>query len=114
MSASLSPERVDWHLWNWERWMHCASLPGRLSKQASGGVRGYTNYDGDYTEEYAEADRSAAAAVQAILDGLPPAQRTAVYVRYRIVTHHGIVNVDAYFTEACSVIAAQMPRRGFC
>lgn len=113
-TGRMPPDRVEWHLWNWERWMQHSRPPGKMPGRASGGLEGYTGYDGDCTEQDAEADRFAGAAVQAVLDGLPDAQRMAVYFKHGIVKMVGIRDIDASYAVACSVLASKLPKRGLC
>lgn len=115
LQLGLSPDRVEWHLWNWERWMEHSRSPGKISKRASGGIVGYTGCDGDYTEEYEECDRQAAAAVQALLDGMVPWLRLSVYVRHGITAVYRIHgDVEVAYCQACATISVGMARRGFC
>lgn len=72
-----TPERVEWQLDNWRRWMESGqevdSLPGRSSGCSDGGTsKGF--------DEMVEAeDRRCAKVVDAILDNLPPVDRIAIY-----------------------------------
>jgi hypothetical protein len=111
--TTLSPDRVEWHLWNWTEWMRHSRSPGALPKRASGGCSGYRSYDIEY--EYAEADRVAAVAVQAIIDGMPPRQRTAVYVEHGVMSAvYRVRDHDAAYTDACNILGAQLASRGMC
>jgi len=114
MSAALTADRVEWHLWNWQNWMTHCTMPGQYPKRASGGIRGYSNFDVE--TEYEEGDRVAAAAVQGILDGMVPAQRLAVYVRHGITRQvfYLRVTIDEAYAAACLVLAAQLAHRGMC
>jgi len=73
-----TPDRVEWHLENWRRWMRSGqevdSLPSRSSGVSDGGTsKGF--------DEMAEAeDRRCAKIVDAILDNLPPVERIAIYI----------------------------------
>ena len=108
---ALSADRVDWHLWNWERWQQHSVLPGRYPNHASGGLRGYSSLDID--SEYHELDRSAGASVQAILDGMVPRLRLAVYVRHHITRVYILRgSVDEAYDEARGILAAGLAQRG--
>ncbi len=115
LQLGLTPDRVEWHLWNWEQWQHHCRIPGRLSNRASGGIEGYTGYDGDCTEAYEESDRVAAAAVQALLDGMVPWLRLSVYVKHGITAVYRLRgDVEVAYCQACVSIGVGMARRGFC
>jgi len=109
----MTPDRIAWHLWNWNRWISRSTSPGRLPAHASGGIECYQSWD--IEGEYEEADRVAGAAVQAALDGMAQRLRLAVYVE------HGIMaavfrlrdHVDAY-ADACMELGRLLPRRGLC
>ena len=109
----MTSERIEWHLWNWTNWMQQPSRQGTFSNRASGGLRGYTNFD--IESEYEEADRVAAAAVQAILDGMTQRLRIAVYVQHGVMSAvYRVRDADAAYVEACSLLGAQLARRGLC
>lgn len=109
----MTEDRIDWHLWNWERWMTFNSVPGRLPRCASGGVSGYTSLDWDSSADYFELDIRLGAAVQAVIDGLSQRQQIAVKVQ------HGIMSAvyrlrdhsDAY-EQARAEIGCGLHRRG--
>lgn len=73
----MTPERVDWHLWNWEQWQRHEGTFGDYESRASGGVGGTGSKDFDAM--VATADARCALAVDVIIGGLPPIQRMAVH-----------------------------------
>lgn len=78
-----TPDRVDWHLENWRRWMRSGHEVNGHSGRSSGVSDGGTSKGFD---EMAEAeDRRCAKIVDAILDNLPPTQRIAIYVERGIM-----------------------------
>lgn len=112
-SAALSQDRVEWHLWNWNNWMQYSTSPGKHCNHASGGIRGYTNFDVE--AEYEEGDRVAARAVQAVLDDMPQRLRIAVYVAHGVMAAvFRLRNSDTAYDEACCILAVQLAKRGMC
>ena len=108
-----TPERVDWHLENWRRWMRSGrevdAFPGRSSGCSDGGTsKGF--------DEMAEAeDRRCAKIVDAILDNLPPTDRIAIYIergimgrvfRFARKTYHQCL------TEGKAALGRELARRG--
>lgn len=78
-----TPERVEWHLENWRRWMHSGRAVEGHATQALGLSNGGASESFD---DMAEAsDRRCAKAVNAVLDDLPHTQRIAVYMEQGIM-----------------------------
>lgn len=78
-----TPDRIDFHLWNWARWMRSGQevdgFPGRAGVCSSGGTS--KSFD-----EMAESeDQRCAKVVNVILDNLPPAQRISIYMERGIM-----------------------------
>lgn len=72
-----TPERVEWHLENWRRWMRSGQVVDGFASRSSGTSDGGTSKGFD---EMVEAeDRRCAKVVDAILDNLPPVERIAIY-----------------------------------
>lgn len=108
-----TPDRVEWQLENWRRWMRSGqevdALPGRSSGVSDGGTsKGF--------DEMVEAeDRRCAKIVDSILDNLPPVQRIAIYTergimgrvfRFVRVTYHQAL------TEGKAALGRELARRG--
>jgi hypothetical protein len=108
-----TPERVEWHLDNWRRWMRSGQEVDGHARQSSGLSDGGTSKGFD---EMAEAeDRRCAKVVDAILDYLPPHQRIAVYIERRImlrVTRFEQANYDQNLKLAKAALGRELARRG--
>lgn len=78
-----TPDRVEWHLDNWRRWMRSGQSVDGHASRSSGCSDGGTSKGFDEMVE--EEDRRCAKVVDAILDNLPPAQRIAIYVERGIM-----------------------------
>ena len=121
-ARGLAPDRVEWYLWNWERWMERSRSPGKLPNRASGGIEVFrSGLDPDDEYAYDEMCRRCGAAVQAVLDGLQPRLRLAVYVRHSISHESALRAVyvlrgdpEANYAEACGVLSVQLSARGMC
>lgn len=72
-----TPDRIEFHLENWRRWMRSGQEVDGFASRSSGTSDGGTSKGFD---EMVEAeDRRCAKIVNAILHNLPPAQRIAIY-----------------------------------
>lgn len=108
-----TPERVEWHLENWRRWMRSGQEVDGLPRSSGGLSDGGTSKGFD---EMIEAeDRRCAKVVDAILDNLSPVERIAVYTykgimgrvfKFQRITYHQAL------TSARAVIGRELSRRG--
>lgn len=78
-----TPERVEWHLDNWRRWMRSGQEVDGFAGRSSGCSDGGTSKGFDEMVE--EEDRRCAKAVDAIMMNLPAPQRIAIYVERGIM-----------------------------
>ena len=108
-----TPERVEFHLDNWRRWMRSGkevdSLPGRSCGCSDGGTS--RSFDDMVEAE----DRRCAKIVDAILDNLPPVQRIAIYMERRImgrVFEFKRITYHQALTEGKSALGRELARRG--
>lgn len=77
----MTEDRVEWHLWNWSRWMYGGkTMHLRERSRASCGVGNGTV--GDFDDMVELADRSCAEVTDACIDGLPEAERSCVYAKH--------------------------------
>lgn len=76
----MSEDRVTWHLQNWAEWHRDrkTSFGNGYGSRASGPFVGATNTR-EFEAMVVEADNRCAAAVEAILDGIPAMQRFSVH-----------------------------------
>lgn len=78
-----TPERIEFHLDNWRRWMRSGQEVDGHAHESSGLSSGGTSKGFD---EMVEAeDRRCAGIVDAILDNLPPVERIAIYMERGIM-----------------------------
>lgn len=73
-----TPDRVEWHLDNWRRWMRSGQEVDGYGSRSSGCSDGGTSKGFDEMVE--SEDRRCAKVVDAILMNLPAPQRIAIYV----------------------------------
>lgn len=78
-----TPERVEFHLDNWRRWMRSGQEVDGHARQSQGLSDGGTSKGFDEMVE--SEDRRCAKVVDAILDNLPAPQRIAIYVERGIM-----------------------------
>ena len=75
-----SPERVEWHLLNWARWMRSGNqirgLPGRATLLSSGGK------SKDFDEMADSEERKMARNVDTIIHDLKPIEVMAIHHKY--------------------------------
>jgi hypothetical protein len=77
----MTEDRMQFHLWNWSRWMHAgASSHLRYRHTASGGMgrSGST----DFADMVDSSDRHCAEATDGCIESLPPAAKAAVYASH--------------------------------
>lgn len=109
----LSLARVEWHLWNWERWMRRPSREGEPPSTASG-WDGRT-YDHDSERGYDTSCIVAAKAVDAVIDGLSQRLRIAIHVEHDLVAAvYRMRDHEAAYGEACCALSALLSARGLC
>lgn len=76
----MQEDRAEWHLWNWQQWMHRGEHRIGYPSKASGGILGYrTTFDFD--AEYERTCVVLARAVDVVIDALPGTYRTAVHAQ---------------------------------
>lgn len=73
-----APDRVEFHLENWRRWMRSGQEVDGHQRASSGMSDGGTSKGFDEMVE--TEDRRCAKIVDAILDNLPPTERLAIYM----------------------------------
>lgn len=78
-----TPDRVEFHLRNWARWMRSGQEVDGHARESTGLSDGGTSKGFD---EMVEAeDRRCAKVVDVILDNLPPVQRIAIFIERGIM-----------------------------
>ena len=108
-----TPERIDWHLDNWRRWMRSGKEVDGFASRSSGMSDGGTSKGFD---EMAESeDRRCAKIVDAILDNLPAPQRIAIYVERGIMGRafrFERVSYDQALELGKAALGRELARRG--
>ncbi|MDA8092335.1 MAG: hypothetical protein M0T84_00215 [Betaproteobacteria bacterium] len=74
----MSPERLDWHLWNWMEWMHRAPAGMGYKVSALMAVSGSRDFD-DMVDD---CDQRCAEAVDAAISDLAHAEQAAIRHRW--------------------------------
>jgi hypothetical protein len=107
----MTDDRIDWHLWNWERWMRRDRGRGAgYPRQASGGIG--RSHRSDFDTMVETADSRCARAVDAIVGGLTPACRGALYNKHGLAVFRGIRDEPGHYDEARRVIGRKLTRKG--
>lgn len=96
MNAVVESPRVDWHMFNWERYMRSVGLLN-LAYSASQGHRGGSDFEGMCRD----SDQVSALAVDALIQDLSPARQASVWVE------HGLTAVWRFPRENRSVLYAE-------
>lgn len=108
-----TPDRVEFHLANWARWMRSGQEVDGHAGRSSGMSDGGTSKGFD---EMAEAeDRRCARIVDVILDNLAAPLRMAIYIERRImrqVTRFDSANYELNLRAAKATIGRELSRRG--
>lgn len=111
--SRMSKERVEWHLWNWERWMFRRGgifrsmwYPGK----ASGGMG--RSHCSDFDEMVEAIDRRCAKAVDAAIYDLPQPQRLAIHHKHLGSVYRVRCDLDTTYAEACVGVGRELAKRG--
>ena len=102
---------VDWHLRNWARWMRHPGLDLGYPKKSSGLESGYVSGSDGFDILCEEADEVSAVTLNAIIDGLPQDESSAISHKYL----HAVYRVRDYngsLLRAISKIWRGMLSRG--
>lgn len=110
--SGMDDDRLEWHLWNWAQWHARDYKVGRgyPPRGLSGmGCSGASDFD----SMVAAVDARCAAAVEAILDGMPPAQRGAIHaIHLHAVYRFPRLNLQACYEGACERLRKGLDSRG--
>lgn len=106
-------ERVEWHLRNWQTWMHRPALRLGMPRKAAVGEN-YTSVDLDNEIAYESLDDDLAERTNAVIDGLVPAQRMAIYKAYGMISVWRFPrdNFEAVLKLAKASVAVGLVRKG--
>lgn len=74
-----TPDRVEWHLHNWQTWMHTGRSVDRLPRRSTGIGNSSSSSFEDMTDA---SDIRCAMITDAIISDLEPAQSSAIHRRY--------------------------------
>lgn len=108
-----TPERVEWHLEVWRRWVRSGPAVDGHAKHSQGLSDGGTSKGFD---EMVEAeDRRCAQSVDSILDNLPATQRIAIYVERGVMAKVFRFERVAYakaLADGKAAVGRELSRRG--
>lgn len=106
-----TPERVEWHLDNWSRWMDSGRGVEGFAHESSGVTGGGSSQHFDDMVE--ASDRRCAAIVNTIIDDLPSIQQMAIYHQYlAAVFHFGRADLPTLLDAARTKIGASLKAKG--
>lgn len=106
-----SDERLEFHLWNWQRWMRTGAfsdlgLPGR----ACGGMG--ISHSADFDQLADQADRVAAKACDAVIRNLKPLEQKAIRCAYLGEEWTSVLPEGAVLVVAKEALRIGLNRRG--
>jgi hypothetical protein len=117
MSARQDPERAEWHLTNWRRFMGDGATFAKLG--APGAAAGFATGGRihSFDDLADQADKAAADATDSILEDLrrhKPAQVAAVYHAYHLAVYRfPRGNYEALLSDAKAAVWRELSARGF-
>lgn len=108
-----TPERVEWHLEVWRRWVRSGQEVQGHARESQCVSDGGTSKSFDEMVE--SEDRRCAQAVDAILDNLPATQRIAIYVERGVMAKVFRFERVAYakaLADGKAAVGRELARRG--
>lgn len=105
----MTDDRLEFHLWNWEQWMHRSKVDRGYPRKSAGG---WTDGNSDFDTMVERVDARCARAVDAIIDGLPSPQRIAVHIRHLAAKWPGRIDIETEYSGACERIKRELTKRG--
>jgi hypothetical protein len=108
-----TPDRVEFHLANWARWMRTGQAVQGHASESCGLSSGGTSKGFDEMVE--SEDRRCAQIVDAVLDNLPPVQRIAIYIHKGVmgrVFEFKRMTFHQALTEGKAALGRELSRRG--
>lgn len=113
LGPTLTQDRIEWHMWNWEQWMHRRTQEGLPSSTANG-FDDLPTYDRDSERGFELYCINSAEAVQAVIEGFSLRLRLAVNVQHGLVA--AVFRLPgghaAAYEEACALVGSQLAKRG--
>lgn len=111
-AAKVTNDRLEWHLWNWERYIHSGEMRQLwFSKRAAVCVGNGTVADFDAL--CAVEDNRCALAVDAAVNSLPSVQRCAVHHKHTAaVFRFPRANLETEYEQAKVSIRRHLMRTG--
>lgn len=108
----MTPERVEWHLWNWANWMHgglSSHLQDRHSASSGIGKSGSSDFD----QMVGAEDARCAKATDRAIDDLPEYEKSAVYTRQLYQRWgHPLPALPIYYAQALEIVGRKLDRAG--
>ena len=113
LGPTLTQDRIEWHMWNWEQWMHRKTREGYEPGTASG-FGNLETFDTDSQRGFELYCINSAKAVQAIIEGFSLRLKLAVNVQHGLVA--AVFRLPgghaAAYEEACALVGSQLAKRG--
>jgi hypothetical protein len=110
-ASLLAADRVDWYLWNWGQW-HFLGRTFFGEGYDSHASLCASNCSREFDAMYAEMCERCALAVEAIIDGLPPAPRAALHHAY-LEAVYGLRDYAAALAAGMAAVQRGLTARGF-
>ena len=108
LHPSLTHERVEWHLWNWERWINSSRLPGLMPSRANG----FAVCAPDVDETLDNLNRGLGDTCDRAIRELPPPMRMAIHAHHHIAVWRGEGDRHALYVHACARLGRSLYLRG--
>ncbi len=108
----MSPERVDFHLWNWAQWHRRSREHGIGYPSRSAVGENYTT-NSDFDSMVEGAYKQAARATDTVIDDLPTLYKIAVYAQH-LEGKWFLEDLARalYYRAACDLIGKALDKRG--
>lgn len=111
MVAHVDYDRVEWHLWNWGRYMRTGGYAGLSSPgRASGGIG--ISHSADFDQLADIADRVSAKACDAVIRDLKPLERKAIHCAYLGEEWTSVLQEGAVLVVAKESVRLALNKRG--
>lgn len=109
-SSRMTDERLDWHFLNWKSWMYAGAVGEGYPKETPGM---FSSGNAHFDDMADASERRSAKACDAVINGLVPAQRAAVYHRYlHAVYRFPRGNLDDLLVAARDAVRSALQGKG--
>ncbi len=105
-------DRVEFHLWNWQRWMNSGQFAGLAAPgRASGGIG--ISHAADFDQLYDQASQVVAKACDAVIGDLGKLEQKAIRCAYLGEVWESRLSESAVLVVAKEALRIELNRRGF-